>query len=141
MTLALRGHHFLCTLHYQGAGYSDAFTRQMTAVTTAMAADPAQPVTVAEHADPICAACPSLQADGRTCATEPSIRRRDDALLAGMGWRHGQTMPLAEAQAAVLARREALMETVCAGCEWLPRCTEKGPHGIASPLRKREPGA
>ena len=141
MTLALRGHHFLCTLHYQGAGYSDAFTRTMTAVTTAMAAGEHPVVTVASDADPICKACPSLQPDGRTCATEASIRRRDAALLDGMGWHPGQALALEEAQAAVLAKREALMATVCPGCEWLPRCTERGPYGIASPLRRALPPA
>lgn len=137
--LTLRGHHFLCTLHYQGAGYSSDFTDNFTRLCEEILARGANTVEIAALADPICAACPSLQPDGQSCATQDSIMRRDRALLEGMGWQPGQVMSLEEAHEAVLERRDALMRDVCAGCEWLPRCTEKGPHGLVSPLTRQRP--
>jgi hypothetical protein len=134
--LALRGHHFLCTLHYQGAGYSTGFTGNMTALCTGIAERGESVVEVAAMADPICSACPSLQPDGQQCATQDSVMRRDRALLDAMGWVPGQTMSLEAAYWAVLDRRDELMADVCTGCEWLPRCTEKGPNGMASPLTR-----
>ena len=137
--LTLRGHHFLCSLHYQGAGYSNGFTDNFTVLCEAIVGRGENTVEVAAMADPICKACPSLQPDGETCATQDSIMRRDRALLEGMGWAPGQVMSLEEAHWAVLDRREELMKDVCTGCEWLPRCQEKGPNGLASPITRGVP--
>ncbi|MEB3197363.1 MAG: DUF1284 domain-containing protein [Candidatus Sericytochromatia bacterium] len=134
--LALRGHHFLCTLHYQGAGYSSDFVANFTHLMETVASSERTEVVVAAEADAICGPCPSLQPDGQTCAHQVSISRRDRALLEAMGWSPGDRLDLEQAHRAVLARREELMEKVCPGCEWLPRCLEKGPNGIASPLRR-----
>lgn len=134
--VVLRGHHFLCTLHYQGAGYSHGFTDNMTAICEGIAARGTNTVEVAEMADPICTACPSLQPDGQRCEFQDSVMRRDQALLGPMGWVPGQVLDLEEAYKAVLARRDELMADVCTGCEWLPRCREKGPNGIASPVTR-----
>ena len=134
--LELRGHHFLCTLHYQGAGYSTGFTDNMTAVCQGIVARGTSTVRVAAMADPICTACPSLQADGQSCEFQDSVMRRDRAVLDRMGWAPGQVLSMEEAHLAVLARRDELMADACTGCEWLPRCREKGPNGVASPVTR-----
>lgn len=134
--LELRGHHFLCTLHYRGAGYSAGFTDNFTALMQDVRARGTTTVKVAAQADGICVACPSLQPDGQACEYQASIMRRDGALLDAMGWKPGDELGLEAAHWAVLARREELMASVCPGCEWLPRCTEKGPYGMASPLTR-----
>lgn len=134
--LTLRGHHFLCSLHYRGAGYSEAFTDNFTAIAEASRTRPTSVVEVAGLADGICKACPSLQPDGESCQYQESIMRRDQALLDAMGWAPGQQLVLADAHWQVLARREELMGRVCAGCEWLPRCQDRGPYGIMSPLTR-----
>ncbi|MDB5100916.1 MAG: hypothetical protein JWM80_5337 [Cyanobacteria bacterium RYN_339] len=136
--IALRGHHFLCTLHYRGAGYSTDFTDNFTALCDGVRAAGAVDVEVAAMADPICTACPSLQPDGQSCQYQESIMRRDHALLDAMGWEPGRVMSLDDAHWAVLARREELMGQVCVGCEWLPRCQEKGPYGLMSPLTRSQ---
>jgi hypothetical protein len=137
--LALRGHHFLCTLHFQGAGYSTGFTGNMTALCAGIAERGTTTVEVAAMADPICSACPSLQPDGQSCATQDSVMRRDSALLDAMGWAPGQVKSLEAPYWAVLDSRDELIADLCTGCEWLPRCREKGPNGIASPLTRGVP--
>lgn len=134
--VSLRGHHFLCSLHYRGAGYSTAFTDNFTAITEGIRERGTNLVAIAPLADGICQACPSLQPDGASCEFQDSIMRRDGALLDKMGWAPGRVMDLEEAHWAVLARREELMSVVCPGCEWLPRCTARGPYGNASPLTR-----
>lgn len=136
-TLSLRGHHFLCSLHYQGAGYSAAFTDNFTSLMQQVQAEDIRRVRIAPMADAICQACPSLQADEESCEFQGSVMRRDRALLQAMNWQPGQEFSLEEAHLAVLARRDELMAEVCTGCEWLSRCQEKGPYGLASPLRRR----
>lgn len=137
--LQLRGHHFLCTLHYQGAGYSEGFTGNFTRLVAGIASRRRQEVEVAAQADPICVACPSLQPDGQTCESQASVMRRDAALLDLMGWSPGQVLDLEAAQWAILARRQELMDATCGGCGWRDRCETKGPYGLASPLAR--PGA
>ena len=134
--LELRGHHFLCSLHYRGAGYSAGFTDNFSALMAGVRARGQTRVRVAEQADAICGACPSLQPDGQSCEFQASISRRDAALLDAMGWLPGDELDLEAAHWAVLSRREALMQAVCPGCEWLPRCQQKGPYGMASPLTR-----
>lgn len=134
--MTLRGHHFLCSLHYQGAGYSTNFTDNFTQHMREVRANRVTHVEISPMADAICQACPSLQADQQRCEYQDSVTRRDRALLDAMGWAAGDVLDLEAAQRDVLARREELMKDVCPGCEWLPRCLEKGPHGIGSPLHR-----
>jgi hypothetical protein len=131
---SLRGHHFLCTLHYQGAGYSTAFNDNFTALCHNAVARQHNTVAIAEQADEICGACPSLQPDGQSCRHQASIMNRDQALLDAMGWRPGQIVDLAAAYNEILPRREALMDKVCTGCEWRSTCDSNGPYGLMSPL-------
>ena len=137
--LTLRGHHFLCALHYRGAGYSADFTDNFTAICEAARDRGVNTVAIAEFADGICGACPSLQPDGESCEFQASILRRDRALLSAMNWQPGQVLALEEAHWHVLERRSELMQTVCPGCEWLPRCQENGPYGLMSPLTRTLP--
>ena len=58
---ALRPHHILCMLNFQGKGYTPTFVENFCMVQKDIQNNPHQPFTVQYEADSICAACPHLK--------------------------------------------------------------------------------
>lgn len=122
----LRPHHLLCLGFFQGAGYSDSFSQNMSAVLQSLTAD--TPVTLAAGPDDICAACPQ-RSDG--C---PGAAQYDAAVLALCGWTAGQTLPWAVLRRSVEERilRSGQLESVCGQCQWFPLCHQALEESLAS---------
>lgn len=60
MKLVLRGHHLLCLKGFQGYGYSEEFTQNMTEVNKLRKSENTK-VTLTNTPDDICRACPNLK--------------------------------------------------------------------------------
>jgi hypothetical protein len=120
--VALRPHHVLCAIGYQGLGYSDAFTANMSELVLGRLRGPqgdATPLVITGSADAICAPCPSRRGSG--CEQQARIDRLDQAHAAALGLAPGDRLTWAEAQARVQARvRPGSLQQLCAGCAWLP---------------------
>lgn len=114
--LELRPHHLFCMALFRGAGYSAAFTENMTAKTEALCAG--EPCTLVSGADCICAACPNRAADG-ACALGGDVFNRDSAALSAANAVLGETGTLRDFAARLLGALtpEAFDET-CGGCRW-----------------------
>ena len=121
MTLRLRPHHLLCALGYRGAGYSDAFTANMTALVTDGLHAPgggATQIELAAGLDAICAPCPSNLGTG--CAKQAQIEALDAAHAAALGVQAGDSLTWEAAQARIKARvRPGDLARLCVGCQWL----------------------
>ena len=119
MTTRLRPHHLLCALGYRGAGYSDAFTANMTAlVTDGLHADPSRDIQIEAGLDAICAPCPSNL--GKGCVKQDQIAALDARHAARLGLHPGQRMTWAEARALIRARvQPGDLAQLCTGCQWL----------------------
>ncbi|MGI6115915.1 DUF1284 domain-containing protein [Luoshenia tenuis] len=120
----LRPHHGLCLLFFTGKGYDAAFTRNMARVHASLKGDPSQLVRLHCGADLLCAACPERVGE-RCTSSKPVVY--DRRVLRACGLREGEVIPFLELLEAV--KRHILtagkLETVCAGCQWLPICTER----------------
>ncbi|MDR3313178.1 MAG: DUF1284 domain-containing protein [Oscillospiraceae bacterium] len=116
--IALRAHHVFCLLHYVGKGYDAAFTANMDALLAALRAEPAQRIRLCAAPDVLCAACPRLR--GAVCESEARVRGFDARAMAACGWRAGQTLPwaLAEAAARTALQSPGALQGICGGCEW-----------------------
>ncbi len=120
--LRFRPHHFLCALGYEGKGYSEAFTANMSAIVIGRlrtdAGDDVQ-IEVAEAADDICAPCPKRRDLG--CAVQPKIDRLDISHAAALGLAAGDTLSWRDAKARIRTRvAPGSLGQLCAGCEWEP---------------------
>ena len=96
--LPYRRHHFLCSLGFEGKGYSDAFTANMAAIVQGRLRAPGGAATligVTATADAICAPCPKRQDSG--CIEQARI----DALDAA----HGAALGIAPRRPTELGRR------------------------------------
>jgi uncharacterized protein len=117
-----RPHHFLCSLGFEGKGYSDAFTANMTAIVMGQLRQPSGDetvITVTEAVDDICMPCPKRR--GQLCATQSSIDKLDAAHATALNLVPGETLTWGEAQRRIRAAvPPGSLKTLCAGCEWEP---------------------
>ncbi|MCD7858926.1 MAG: DUF1284 domain-containing protein [Firmicutes bacterium] len=118
MEMPLRAHHLLCTVLFVGAGYSPAFTENMSRAVARLHAG--QPVRLAQEPDAICAACPNRLPDG-ACALDADapIASTDQRLLERLRLRSDACYAPQELFALVKARLTAAdFEELCANCRW-----------------------
>ncbi len=115
-----RPHHFLCSLGFEGKGYSEAFTANMTAIVMgrlrAEGGD-AVVIEVISHLDDICAPCPKRRDD--RCATQDKIVRLDESHARALALKSGDRLTWGQAKARIRAAvPPGSLKTLCAGCEW-----------------------
>lgn len=120
--LRYRPHHFLCSLGFQGKGYSEGFTANMGAIVMgrlrAGGGDDTM-IEVTTAADAICAPCPKRQGDG--CEAGGKIARLDAAHAAALNLASGDRLTWGEAKARIRASVPVgSLARLCAGCEWEP---------------------
>lgn len=115
----LRPHHVLCSIGWQGRGYSPDFTANMNAIVLGrLRADPATEVVFTDMANSICGPCPSRRGTG--CASNERIAGLDRRHARALGIAPGQRMSWAEAQGRAVARLAPDdLNAVCMGCQWL----------------------
>ena len=60
MKLHIRGHHLLCLKGFQGYGYDENFTKNMTAINSKRK-QPETTISLRDFSDDICSKCPNLK--------------------------------------------------------------------------------
>jgi len=117
--LKFRPHHFLCTLGFQGKGYSPTFVQNFTAIKTQLesARGDTTQIEVIDGQDQICHACPLN--NGNHCQTQEKITRLDNNHKAALQLHIGETLTWGEAKNRI--RRFVTLdsfEQICKGCAW-----------------------
>jgi hypothetical protein len=118
--LRYRPHHFLCSLGFEGKGYSEGFTANMTAIVMGRlraAGGDAVRIQVTGAADDICAPCPKRR--GRLCTSQARIRMLDRAHAAALRLAPHEILTWGAAKARIRAHvPPGSLKVLCAGCEW-----------------------
>lgn len=118
--LRYRPHHFLCSLGFEGKGYSEGFTANMTAIVMGRlraAEGDAVMIEVTCGADDICAPCPKRR--GRLCSSQDKIKTLDRAHAAALRLSPHETLSWGAAKARIRAHvPPGSLKALCAGCEW-----------------------
>jgi uncharacterized protein len=119
MGIKLRPHHFLCTIGFEGKGYSPSFVDNYTALKNELESSPETQVEVTIVTDSVCSACPSKRET--LCESQEKIETLDQAHQKILDLKAGQTMTWKEAKMLIKNRftREN-MEVACASCSWKP---------------------
>ncbi len=117
-----RPHHFLCSLGYEGKGYSPEFTDNMTAIVMGRlraAGGDATVIEVTGAADDICAPCPKRR--GTLCQNQEKIKVLDRAHAAALRLAPRERLTWGEAKARIRAHvPPGSLATLCRGCQWEP---------------------
>ncbi|MGH1412204.1 MAG: DUF1284 domain-containing protein [Pelagimonas sp.] len=119
--IRFRPHHFLCSLGFQGEGYSDAFTANMRAIVMGRLRAPGgrdTKIKLTGFADDICGPCPKRQ--GRLCTNQQSIAQLDRAHAAALNLKPHEVLTWDEALTRIKDNvPPGSLSTICAGCQWL----------------------
>lgn len=119
--LRFRPHHFLCTLGFEGKGYSDEFVRGFQKIADSLRergeAGDQTPIQVVAQTDAICEPCPNRT--GKLCATEEKIQKLDQAHAAVLEIRSGDILTWGEAKTRIAEKMTTeRFHASCAPCAW-----------------------
>jgi len=119
--LQFRPHHFLCSLGFLGAGYSEEFTANMTDIVIhRLRAEGGDDVSieVIGATDDICGPCPKRR--GALCTNQENIAALDLSHSKALGVRPGDKLTWGQAKARIKSLvKPGDLSKVCAGCQWL----------------------
>jgi hypothetical protein len=119
--IRFRPHHFLCALGYQGEGYSNAFTANMTDIVDGRMKAPGGEdtrITVTFVADSLCTPCPERR--GLGCVKINTIKLLDERHAKALGLRNGDCITWGEALRRIKANvKPGSLSTLCQNCQWL----------------------
>lgn len=117
MKFFFRPHHFLCTLGFEGKGYSPGFIKNYTQVKEALQNNEELPIHVVSHLDSVCSACPHNQEGA--CTTEEKIRALDDRHSQVLGFLPGDVLTWATAKQRIRENMTlAAFHEAYKGCQW-----------------------
>lgn len=111
-----RPHHFLCTVGFEGKGYSDEFVANYGRIAKSLEENTS--IEIVGGSDSICAPCPNRR--GEACETEEKISKLDQAHARILDVKPGETMTWGEAKSRI--RKNFNLEnfhSACAPCSWL----------------------
>lgn len=119
--IRFRPHHFLCTVGFEGKGYSEEFVANYTRIAQDLRDSPSgddTEITVAvESTDSICHPCPNKR--GNVCETEAKIRTLDSAHAEILELKSGDVLTWGEAKNRIRAKMTLeKFHTACAPCSW-----------------------
>ncbi len=108
----------MCTLGFQGKGYSLSFIENYQKIVEQLAKDPLTQIEVTAGLDSVCQACPR-QLNDETCSRQDFIKKLDCAHQDILGIKVNQVISFASAKE--LIRQRMTLEkfhSACEGCEW-----------------------
>ncbi len=118
-SVSFRPHHFLCTLGFQGEGYSDTFVKNFSKIANDLHSDLHGDylIQVTEVSDSICEPCPSRRLD--VCLNEEKVRKLDEAHQNILKIIPGDSLTWQEAKERIRTNMtlEKFHET-CSPCSW-----------------------
>ena len=115
--IRFRPHHFLCTLGFEGKGYSDAFVKNYQKISDILNQDETTLIVVVDQTDSICAPCPNRR--HTKCETQSKIDRLDESHQTVLGLKTGEVLSWKSAKQKI-ASRFSLDEfhRSCEPCSW-----------------------
>lgn len=117
----LRPHHLLCLHFFEGKGYSNEFTANMTSVKSALEQlDPR--IELVRSGDIICGSCPN-NING-VCSSDEKVSRYDEAVLSLCGIDTDNELSFSSLQSIVLEKiiYPHRLQEVCGDCQWSCIC-------------------
>ncbi|MDO8953861.1 MAG: DUF1284 domain-containing protein [Gammaproteobacteria bacterium] len=117
--MKFRPHHFLCTLCFQGKGYSPEFVQNYQALADILRAEHGDEtlIEVVAQTDHICSPCPHKRE--ALCETQAKIVKLDTAHANALGLKTGEKLTWGQAKARIAQNIDlATFEKICEPCSW-----------------------
>lgn len=122
MKLVLRGHHLLCLKGFQGYGYDESFTENMTDI-NAKRKKKDTTILLTDSPDDICRSCPNLKEDiCKNKIQNEKIISMDREVLKKLDIsREYNAQELFEEIDAIFNTKESVSK-ICFNCMWREKC-------------------
>ena len=117
--IKFRPHHFLCTIAFQGKGYSPEFVDNYTQICEQLNADQGDcvQIQVVNQTDSICCACPDKH--GELCRTQSRVEALDNQHAQVLNLKAGMALSWGEAKRQIAEKiDEKVFDSICQGCSW-----------------------
>jgi hypothetical protein len=114
-----RPHHFLCSIGYEGKGYSDDFVKNYDQIVEKLrqpGGDEAL-LKVVVHTDDICSVCPHKR--GLLCQTQKKIESLDKRHAEALSLVEGEILSWWDAKKRIKEKISLdIFHAICKGCQW-----------------------
>lgn len=118
-SLTFRPHHFICTLGFQGDGYSPLFVDNYQGIVKALTDTPHTLISIQDGLDSICQACPHQLPQNR-CDQQNLIQTLDHNHSHALDLEGVSAITWADAKQRIKENiSPSLLEVICQGCQWL----------------------
>jgi len=116
--IQFRPHHFMCTLSFQGRGYSRPFIHNYKAIVEQLNKRPDTLIKVVQDIDSICQACPH-QMKSVTCNKQWFISELDKRHQQILDIKNEDVISWEQAKERIKTRMTIeKFQAACEGCEW-----------------------
>lgn len=129
-SVILRAHHGMCFYFFQGKGYSDDFTKNMSELKSFL--DTIDPyVKVVAHDDAVCKNCPNLrrntnnqESDEFMCISADKVSGYDRAVLEALNLKENTVLKYSEFSKMVQENiiKKGFRTKICGDCMWNSIC-------------------
>jgi hypothetical protein len=117
--IQFRPHHFLCSVAYQGMGYSKAFVANYDRIAEQIRKHEETKIQVVRGSDSICSRCPHNNVQSSTCSDEATSMKLDRAHSAILDLQDQEIFSFREAKQKIKERMSLeLFYEACRPCEW-----------------------
>ena len=119
--IEFRPHHFMCTLGFEGKGYSEPFVANFYKIASLLRTPDGSgdqvSIKIVSKTDSICIPCPNRK--NTACLSESKIQTLDRAHESILGFKPGTTIKWGEAKKLILEKMsDEAFESACAPCSW-----------------------
>ena len=116
--IKFRPHHFMCTLGFQGHGYSPGFVKNYKKIVHTLASNEDTLIEVVSNIDYICSVCPN-KINETSCKTQDKITRLDSRHLEVLQLKIGEILSWKEAKLGIKKYMSVQkFDYICDGCMW-----------------------
>jgi hypothetical protein len=117
LSVQFRPHHFMCTLGFQGKGFSPEFVANFQTIADSLQYDESILIEVVENTDSICSPCPHRQ--NLSCEFQQKIETLDAAHKATLKIEYGDVLSWQKAKEKIQQHMTlSQFHQVCEPCQW-----------------------
>ncbi len=125
-TMKIRAHHLLCMQGFQGYGYSEDFSKNMTKIVEILRSFPEKKIQVVNECDIICSCCPYNVKE--ICSKDPEsyekIMRMDTKIIEKLELSCGDIFEAGKIFSHVNKKLKSYSDIneICGDCKWSEKC-------------------
>jgi hypothetical protein len=124
-TMKIRAHHLLCMQGFQGYGYNEDFSENMSKVIKNLKSSPEQKIKIVTECDVICLYCPHNKKEKcKNILSNWIIKRMDRKVLKKLGLEVGTNISAFSIFSLVNERFKTYsdIQDICGDCKWNEKC-------------------